>query len=227
MLSHHRERRADSCKSLQSMNCVYISSHTHTYIFIHVCTHVCLHGCLWCQHMPRFIIPQSLRQHAEPGTMTCVEMRPIAPGWVDHWTMVQLRSKGLGHMAMAILQLLRYLQWNGEMDLPELVLCGQVAGLRFWGSFRELEWLAFDGLVESCRCFGTSVLGVEHVLFFLKYISDLNIINCTKRCLAEMIWEESWVIAWMRRSLTRRTAFLTYPTATPSWWPIRTPPLSN
>ena len=85
MLSHHRERRADSCKSLQSMNYVYISSHTHTHIYLYVCTHVCLYGCLWCQHMPRFIIPQSLRQHAEPGTMTCVEMRPIAAGWVDHW----------------------------------------------------------------------------------------------------------------------------------------------
>ena len=197
LTSENVEQTAASLCNLW-ITCTYI--HTHTYIYIYTCMYSCLS--VWMSLMPAYAkVYHSSVSEATCGTWDYDLCRneTDCPGLSGPWS---LRSKGLGpvgHMAMAILQLLRYLQWNGEMDLPELVLCGQVAGLRFWGSFRELEWLAFDGLVDAL---GHQSLGLN-MFRFLKICFRFEHNNCTNRCLAQMISEESWVIAWMRRSQPR------------------------
>ena len=223
LTSENVEQTAASLCNLW-ITCTYIHTHTYIYIFIHVCTHVCLYGCLWCQHMPRFIIPQSLRQHAEPGTMTCVEMRPIAPGWVDHGPAIQRPGPsgphGHGHTAAievpsmkrgngsAIPQSLRQHAEPGTMTCVEMrpiapgwvdhgpaiqrpgpsgphghghtaaievpsmkrgngsARAGAMRASSWTQILRELSGAWMTCVWWACRCFGTSVLGVEHVPFF-------------------------------------------------------------
>ena len=159
LTSENVEQTAASLCNLW-ITCTYI--HTHIYIFIHVCTHVCLYGCLWCQHMPRFIIPQSLRQHAEPGTMTCVEMRPIAPGWVDHGPAIQRPgpSGPHGHGHTAAIEVPSMKRGNGSAR------AGAMRASSWTQILRELSGAWMTCVWWACRCFGTSVLGVEHVPFF-------------------------------------------------------------